>query len=269
MKLTELLATNGLRVGVQTEENALVDEGVLVLRPGALLVLRVRGADNRLDLVTVNQAGDVRVRDLRRREDVVLLVRRRLVERAEHLVEQSKRALSPDDETAEVAARCELEKVEAAHVDEFDAGKVAERADDALVLVVDDKRAAALAVAPVAQLALTRAELARVRDLDDVGVRLERLEESNGFLGLSEALGLSGDDEGNLLDLLDAVAAGEDERGEGGRGERRDDGEAALVLVHLDVPLAPGLRRREHATATAHVAEGSLRSRVNAFRKPW
>ena len=66
--LTQLLSPESLRVRVEAEENALVDEGVLVLRPGALLVLRVCGANDRLKLVAVDETGDVGVGDLRRRE---------------------------------------------------------------------------------------------------------------------------------------------------------------------------------------------------------
>ena len=65
---TELLAADGLSVRVQAEENALVNQGVLVLRPGALLVLGVRGADDGLDLIAVDDAGNIGVGDLRRRE---------------------------------------------------------------------------------------------------------------------------------------------------------------------------------------------------------
>ena len=39
-----------------------------MLRPRALLVLRVGGADNGLDLVAVDETSDVGVGDLRRRE---------------------------------------------------------------------------------------------------------------------------------------------------------------------------------------------------------
>ena len=67
-RLTKLLPADGLRVRVQAEEDALVDEGVLVLRPGALLDLRVGGADDGLDLIRVDETGDVGVGDLRRRE---------------------------------------------------------------------------------------------------------------------------------------------------------------------------------------------------------
>ena len=62
---TKLLPADGLRVRVETEQNALVDEGVLVLRPRALLVLGVGGANDRLDLVAVDEASDVGVGDLR------------------------------------------------------------------------------------------------------------------------------------------------------------------------------------------------------------
>ena len=68
---TELLAADGLGVRVEAEENALVDKGVLVLRPGALLNLRVGGTDNGLDLVAVDDAGDIGVGDLRSRKTVV------------------------------------------------------------------------------------------------------------------------------------------------------------------------------------------------------
>ena len=68
---TELLAADGLSVRVQAEENALVNQGVLVLRPGALLNLRVGGTDNGLDLVAVDDAGDIGVGDLRSRKTVV------------------------------------------------------------------------------------------------------------------------------------------------------------------------------------------------------
>lgn len=62
---TELLPAEGLRVGVEAEEDTLVGQRVLVLRPGALLDLSVGGTDNRLDLVAVDETGDIRVADLR------------------------------------------------------------------------------------------------------------------------------------------------------------------------------------------------------------
>ena len=62
--LTDLLATESLCVRVKTEENSLVAERVLLLRPGTLLGLLASGAHNRLDLVAVDETGYVGVRDL-------------------------------------------------------------------------------------------------------------------------------------------------------------------------------------------------------------
>ena len=61
---TQFLPAESLCVRVETEENSLVDEGVLVLRPGALLDLSVGRSDNGLDLIRVDETGDVGVGDL-------------------------------------------------------------------------------------------------------------------------------------------------------------------------------------------------------------
>ena len=148
--------------------------------------------------------------------------------------------------------------VEVIDVDELDTREVTERLDDAVVLVVNDEGTTALAVTAVPELALTGAELARVGNLNDVGVRLKGLEEGNSLLGLLERLGSGANNERNFLDLLNAVTTSENEGRESISGKGRDNGETALVLVHLDVPLAPDLGGGEHATTTAHVTEGSL-----------
>ena len=232
--------------------------------PGALLDLLASRADDGLDLVRVDETGDVGVADLGGGEDVVLLVDRLLVKSAKDIIEEGKGTLSPDNESAEVSTRGELEQVQSPDVDELDTGEVAEGLDDTVILVIDNEGTTALTVAAVPQLALSSTELARVGDLDDIGVSLESLEESDGLLGLGESLDFGGDDEGDFLDLLDAVATGEDERWEGRSGKGRNNSESALVLVDLDVPLAPGLGRREHATATAHVTKGSLARAVGS-----
>lgn len=58
------MSAKRLGVRVQTEENGLIDEGVLLLRPGALLDLLPSRSNNGLDLVAVDQTGNVGVGDL-------------------------------------------------------------------------------------------------------------------------------------------------------------------------------------------------------------
>ena len=62
--LTDFLPAQGLGVGVETEENSLVDEGVLLLRPGTLLNFLASGADNGLNFVTVDETSNIGVRNL-------------------------------------------------------------------------------------------------------------------------------------------------------------------------------------------------------------
>lgn len=189
---------------------------------------------------------------------VVFLVDRCLLSGAVDLVEESESTLSPDNKATEMATRSELEKVQSADIDELNTGQVAECLDDTVVLVVDNERTTALAVSAVPEFSFTSTELAGVGDLDDISVGVEVLEESDGLLCLGVRLGGVVDDERNFLDLLDAVTTSKDE-GRKGRGSKgRNNGETALVLVDLDVPFAPGLGRRKHASTTAHVTEGSL-----------
>lgn len=61
---TQLLPAEGLSIGVEAEQHALVDKRVLVLGPWALLVLLVRGTDDGLNLIAVDETGDIGVADL-------------------------------------------------------------------------------------------------------------------------------------------------------------------------------------------------------------
>lgn len=65
------MPAEGLGVGVEAEENGLVDQGVLLLCPGALLELLAGGTNNGLDLVAVDQTSNVGVGDLGGGEAIV------------------------------------------------------------------------------------------------------------------------------------------------------------------------------------------------------
>ena len=105
-----------------------------------------------------------------------------------------------------------LEEVQSPDVDELNTGQVAEGLDDTVVLVVDNKRATALTMPAVPEIYLSSAKLARVGDLDNIGVSVEGIEEGNSLLGFGERLGRYVNDEGDLLDFLDAVTKGKDKR---------------------------------------------------------
>lgn len=261
-KLTQFLSAESLGVGVETEENTPVLEGVLVLSPRTTSGLCVRGTNDSLDLSAINQPSHIRVSDLRGRKDVILLKSSRGLERSENFIEFCECALSPDNKATEMSTRSELEEVEAGDVDELNSGEVAECTDDTVVFGVNDERTAALPVTAVPQLTLTSAELAAGRDLENVRVGTKGSKERNSFLGLLQALSSRGNNKWDFLDFLNSVSTSKDESWESRSGKGRNNGEAALVLVDLDVPAAPDLGRSEHASTTAHVTERGLTGTV-------
>ena len=150
-----------------------------------------------------------------------------------NLVQSTESTLGPDDEPADVTTRGQLQQVQGSDGTSLDTGDVPQGLDDTLVVLVNDKRTSPLPVPPVPHLSLSGPDLPRVGDLDNVRVGLDGLQELDGFLGLFEGLGRVGKDEGNLLDLLDSVTTGENQRGKGRSSQSRGDGVSSLVLVDL------------------------------------
>lgn len=174
------------------------------------------------------------------------------------LVDGVEGILSPDHETAKVGTRGELEKVEGVNRSDLNTGDVAEGLDNTLVLLVDDKGTEALGGAAATVLTLTSTEGLAVDDAGNVLLGTNVLEELKSLLGLGEGLDVGANDEGDLRDLLDLVATGENKGGDTGGSNGSGSSVALLVLVHLDMPLTPGLGGGEHTTGTAHVTEGTL-----------
>eukprot|EP00750_Incisomonas_marina_P002210 INCI1215.1.p1 GENE.INCI1215.1~~INCI1215.1.p1 ORF type:complete len:438 (-),score=48.76 INCI1215.1:185-1498(-) len=236
-------------VGVELDHDAKVLEAVLLATVGlARLLGRVEGG---LDGVGVDDGREVAVG-----HDVAGQVEAGLV--LVQLGEGGEGALGEDDEATDVASGSKLKEVQAGHVLQLNTGQVAERAGDAVVLVVHNERAAALSGAAVAHLAAAGAGGARVAHVLNVLVSADFLAQSVGGRGLGDALDGVGKHAGDLGNVGDAVSAGHDEGRDRRGGESRGDSVAALVLVDLLVPLAPDLGGCEHASATAHVAEGTL-----------
>ena len=142
---------------------------------------------------------------------VVPFVDRHLVKCAKHFVKKGEGTLSPDDKPAKMPTRRKLQKVQGLDARDFDTRQVPERLDDALVLAVNDERAAALPVATSTHLAFAGTVFARIGDLGHIAVGVDRLEELDGFAGLDKRLDVRRNNEGDLLDLLDAVTTGEDQ----------------------------------------------------------
>ena len=103
-------------------------------------------------------------------EKHIQIMRGRLLECTINFIKQTEGTLSPDNKAAEMATWSELKEIQSPHVDELNAGQVAESLDNAIALVVDHKGTAALTMSAVPELSFASTEFTRVGDLDDVGV---------------------------------------------------------------------------------------------------
>lgn len=267
--LAKLLLGESGSVGVEAELDLEVLEGVLLLDLGALGDgTATGGTEHALDLGRVDDLGQIGLLHDGGRQEEVLLQLGSLGGGAVDLVQSRESGRGPDDEAAEVTAGGELEEVQGVDGGGLNAGDVAESKDKILAIllgVVNDQRTAALGVAATPHLTLTSTDLAGLLDALDVSTGTDGLEQGNGLGGLGDGrVGESGrgDDERDLGDGRDVVAAGHQE-GSGRRSSQSgSSSETLLVQVDLLVPLAPDLGGSEHAAGTAHVTEGSLASTV-------
>jgi hypothetical protein len=255
----KLRALVGDGVGVDLDQSTKVAKRVLLLATMLTLIL-LSGADLALDLIRVNDTGDIRVADDVLRQAVTLLLGRKTGGGAVDAVEGLKGVLGPDDESTEMSTRGELEKVKTGDISELHTGEVAEGLGDTVVVLVDDEGTFALDVTTVTALTNTTTELLGVLGLKDIIIGSDRLEQTDGLLGLLKGLSVVGDNEGDLRDIGDLVTTGHHKSGEGRGSQSRSHGITLLVGVDLPVPLSPDLVRGEHTTTTAHVSEGGLTS---------
>ena len=165
------------------------------------LLGRLGGVDDRLDLVGVDEAGDVGVGHHGAGHLGASLGLRGGLEGPEDRVHLLHGGLGVDGEAAKVAAGGQLQQVEPLDARELDAGEVAEGLGDALVLGVDDEGPLAADVAAVPHLTLALAQVDGVAGLVGVGLGADGSQGGEGLAGLLDALGVVGDHEGHLGDL--------------------------------------------------------------------
>lgn len=214
-------------VGVLAQKDLLIPERVLLLDGATLGAgLALGSVEDALDFGAVDEAGKIGLGDHVGGEEEALLA---VVNRVE-LLDGGR---GPDDEAAEVTTGGELEKVEGIDGAGLDTGEVAEALDEVLAVrlgAVDDERTASLAVAAASELALSGAELLRLLSLLDILTGTDGLQETkSGSRLLSGAESGRVDDEGDLGNGSNLVAAGEEKGGNGGGGKGRGSSKAPSV----------------------------------------
>jgi hypothetical protein len=215
-------------------------------------------SDDGLDFIGVDDTGQVSVGHTGAGQVEARLELGSLVVGAEDGVQLLEGTLGPDQESAQMATRSQVQQVQVVHVGQLDTGQVAESTVDALRHVVDDQRSTSLGVSSVSGLANTASDLLGVSGLLHIGGGTDSGQDSLGILGLGHRVQGVRDDQGQLRHVVDAVAAGSNQGRDSSSGQSRSNSVASLVDTDLAVPSSPDLGGAEHATTTAHVAEGTL-----------
>jgi len=256
-------AALSLGVGVELDEGAEVGEGVLLEEVEAVLALG--RAKLGLDLIRVDDAGQIRVGHHGARQMVVGLLAGALGGGAVEGVKAVKGLLGPDDEAAEVTTRSKLKKVQTSNSHKLDTGQVAEGLEEVGLLVVHNKGSTALDVATVAHFTDSTADLAAGTGLLNISISNDLAKELHCISRLSNVLdGFVGNNKRDFRNTSNVMSASLHEGGEGRGSESRGDSISALVHADNAVPPAPDLGGSEHTTATAHVTEGTLSSAVRS-----
>ena len=252
---------SGLSIGIELQHRIEVRERVLLER--CSLNIFLNGPDHGLDLVGVNDTGQVRVDHLGPGKQVALFLLGGLIEGSIDRVQFLKCGLGPNNEPSKVATGCQLQKVEPINVCLLYTGNVPEGFNGLSTFCsVHYKRTLARDIPAVPHFSLPGTNSVAEFSFLRVCECADFLENFDGFFGFLDAFDSVADDEGEFRDGLDAVAASLDERGDCGGGDGGDDGVALLLNVDLAVPAAPDLGGSKHAAATAHVSEGALAGAV-------
>jgi len=224
-----------------------------------LLVVGLLVHYSALDGVGHEHTTNIGVREDGAGEEVSRLDRGGLVSSSEDGVELVEGSLGPDDESANVTSRGEVEEVQLVNVGDTDTSQISEGKVGLDVLGSNNDEGTNLdLLSPVPQASLATVSLDILATLN-VAVSVELLQEGKSVLGLVEGLkGVGGNNQRNLRDAGDLVSTGHDEGGDGRGGQGRGNSVPLLVHVDLAVPSSPDTGGSKHTSSTAHVSEGSL-----------
>jgi len=247
-------------VGVKSLHQGAVLEGVLLgLVVGADGGLD--GAELVLDLVGVNNPGEIGACHHFSLEVVASLLGAGLGEGTEHVVEGGEGIGGENAESSEVTTRGELEEVESVDAAGVNSGEVPGGSlDEGVLISVDKEGSLTHHEAGASVFTLSCSSSLHSHGAEGVLVGTDGLEGCEHSLGGLNVEGVK--NEGELGDGIDGVTAGLNEGNAGGGSEGGCNGVSLLVDVDLTVPLSVDLKGGEHARLSAHVTEGSLSGSV-------
>lgn len=166
-------------------------------------------SDDRLNLIGVDDSGEIGVSDFVSGEVESLLLDTWIFIGSEDVVELFEGSFSPDDESSDVPSWCELEEVKSADMSNFDSWNVSEGLDEGDIgSAVDNKRTSSGSVSSVSKLSFSCSNLDSVNDFLDISVSSDISQESDGFLSSFDLFSVVVDDQGEFWDAIDSVSSG-------------------------------------------------------------
>jgi len=184
-------------------------EGVSLLGKGNLD--RGHRAQHGLDLIGVDDTGQVSVGHERTRQVEAVLEFGALLVCAEDRVQLLEGTLGPDDESAQVATRSQVQERQVINQSKLNTRKVSESLVKTLGHVIDDERTSSLCVSSVSGFADTTADLLGVSCLLNIIHSTDLGQSSLGVFGLGDAVQGVRHNQRKFRDVFDAVATGHNE----------------------------------------------------------
>lgn len=146
------------------------------------------------------------------RKSVSLLLLTSILVSTEDLIETLEGIFSPDDESSDVSSWSELEKVESADMNDFNAWDVSQGLDEWDILpAVDDQRSSSGSVSSISLFSSSGSDSGSINDLLDVVPGTDEFQESDGFSGSFNFFNSVVNDQWEFRNLVDSVSSGLDQ----------------------------------------------------------
>lgn len=204
--------TNESCVGVKLVKSFSVVKGVVLVGSVKNSVL-FAGSNGTLNLIGVNNSGDIGVSNLTVRKTVSLLLGRSLSPSSENIVQLLEGSLSPDDESSDVSSWGKLEEIKSADMSNFNSGNVSKSFNEGNIsTTVDNQRSSSGSVSSVSELSFSSSNFNGVDNLLNISPGSSISKELNGFFGSFNLLNLVANNEGKFGNVINSVSSGLNKR---------------------------------------------------------
>lgn len=168
-------------------------------------------AQDGLDLIGVDDTGQIGVGHERTRQVEAVLKFGALLVCAEDRIQLLEGTLGPDDESAQVATRSQVQQRQVINQSKLNTRKISESLVESLGDIIDDQRTSSLSVSSISGFAHTTADLLRISCLFNIIHGTDLSQSGLGVFSAGNAVQRVRYNQRKFRDVFDAVATGHDE----------------------------------------------------------